>query len=94
MKLKVAASTTAIGVALLAGVAQAPADARPNPHLWDNCTHYNNKYPHGVGKNHAHDHTTGTPVRNFLHSTKKFRIAMNHNSGLDGDDDNIACEKA
>lgn len=31
---------------------------------------------HGVGKLHAHDHTTGTPVTNFYRSTRLYNIAM------------------
>jgi hypothetical protein len=70
-----------------------PASAQAAP--WhENCTKFNNKYPHGVGRNHAHDHTSGTPVTTFKHSTKLYRIAMNANSRLDGDQDGIACEKA
>jgi hypothetical protein len=62
--------------------------------MFDNCTNYNNVYTHGVGKRHAHDHTSGTPVRNFLHSNVKYRHAMAHNSDLDRDGDHIACESA
>ena len=47
-----------------------------------------------TARRHAHDHTTGTPVTNFLHSNRKYRIAMNHNRDLDRDRDHIACEKA
>jgi hypothetical protein len=60
---------------------------------YSNCTAYNKVYPHGVGKKHAHDHTTGTPVTTFKHSTKKYKKAMAHNSGLDRDKDKVACEK-
>jgi hypothetical protein len=62
--------------------------------LWDNCTNYNQKYPHGVGKRHAHDQTSGTPVTTFLRSNEKYRNAMTHNPDLDRDGDKIACEKA
>jgi hypothetical protein len=88
------ATSVAVTAAFVFAAAQSPSAAAPNPHLWDNCTHYNHKYPHGVGKRHAHDHTSGTPVTNFLHSTRKYRIAMRHNSDLDRDGDGIACEKA
>jgi hypothetical protein len=61
---------------------------------WKNCTAFNKVYPHGVGRTHAHDHTSGTPVTAFKHSTKLYNIAMSHNRGLDRDADGIACESA
>ena len=45
-------------------------------------------YPHGVGKPHAHDHTSGTPVTNFKHSKALYRA----NKSMDRDGDGIACE--
>ena len=45
-----------------------------------------------LGKAGAHDKTSGTPVTNFLHSTKQYNTAMNKNRGLDRDKDGIACE--
>jgi hypothetical protein len=60
---------------------------------WKNCAQVNKKYPHGVGKLHAHDKTKGTPVTTFRRSTRLYRIAMSNNSGLDRDKDGIACEK-
>lgn len=68
-------------------VAHHPASTR------ENCTATNQVYSHGIGKYHAHDKTSGTPVTNFLHSTKKCREAM-ANSDLARDKDRIACEKA
>ena len=61
--------------------------------VWKNCTTVNHRYPHGVGRRGAHDHTTGDPVTNFKRSNRLYRIAMNHNRGLDRDHDKIACEK-
>jgi hypothetical protein len=87
-----AASKGAAGAtvaALLVGTAP-PAEAGP----WANCTTVHHRYPHGVGRNHAHDHTSGTPVTNFKHSTRSYRIAMRHNRDLDRDRDGIACEQA
>jgi Excalibur calcium-binding domain len=63
------------------------------PAKWKNCTAVNARYPHGVGRNHAHDSTTGVPVTNFKHSTRLYKIAMHYNKGLDRDKDGIACEK-
>jgi hypothetical protein len=45
---------------------------------------------HGVGKRHARDHTSGTPVTNFKRSGKLYRA----NKASDRDKDGIACEKA
>ena len=62
--------------------------------IYTNCTALHTRWPHGVGRTHAHDHTSGTPVTTFKHSTRLYNRAMNHNSGLDGDKDGIACEEA
>ena len=76
---------------LTIGATTSPADASST---WKNCTNVHKKYPHGVGRRYAHDHvTSGTPVTNFKHSNRLYRIAMNHNKGLDRDNDKIACEK-
>jgi excalibur calcium-binding domain-containing protein len=82
-----------LSVSALSHAAQAAQPTRVTT-IWENCTTYNHQYAHGVGRAHAHDHTSGTPVRNFLHSTPKYNVAMNHNSDLDRDKDGIACEKA
>ncbi|MDQ1713358.1 MAG: hypothetical protein QOE45_2808, partial [Frankiaceae bacterium] len=44
-------------------------------------------------KRYAVDHTSGTPVTNFYHSTRRYRTAMSHNGDLDRDRDGIACEQ-
>jgi hypothetical protein len=84
----------AIGTALaVASLMLLPTSANAAP--WhENCTKFNHKYPHGVGKLHAHDHTSGTPVTTFKRSTRLYNAAMAANSRLDGDKDGIACEKA
>jgi Excalibur calcium-binding domain len=69
------------------------ADARP-PAPYTNCTVFNKKYPHGVGKLTARDKTSGDPVTAFKRSTLLYRRAMRYNAGLDRDKDGIACEKA
>jgi hypothetical protein len=57
---------------------------------YPNCKTLNKHYAHGVGKRHAHDHTTGKPpVTNFKRSRKLYR----QNRNLDRDGDHIACEK-
>ena len=60
--------------------------------IYRNCTALHTKWKHGVGKQYAHDHTSGVPVRNFYHSTYWYGVAQRHNSGLDRDKDGIACE--
>ncbi|WP_051247246.1 excalibur calcium-binding domain-containing protein [Nocardioides halotolerans] len=79
-------------VVALAPFAGAPAEASGG--IFDNCTAFNQKFPHGVGKKNAVDHTSGTPVTTFLRSNKKYATAMRKNDDLDRDGDKIACEKA
>jgi len=86
------AAAAALGLVVTA-LGATPAEAGATG-IYKNCTKLNHKYPHGVGKARAHDQTSGTPVRNFKHSTKLYKTAMNHNKGLDRDKDGIACEKA
>jgi len=72
-----------------------PAEAHDSPkhnRLFDNCTNFNKKYPHGVGRRGATDQ--GGDVTNFKRSTKIYKRAMRHNRDLDRDRDGIACEKA
>jgi hypothetical protein len=59
---------------------------------WKNCTSVHKTYPHGAGRLYAHDKTSGVPVTNFKRSNRLYRIAMEHNKGLDRDVDKIACE--
>jgi hypothetical protein len=65
------------------------------PRLYRNCTNYNKRYPHGVGRLLARDRVRGDtePVRNFKRSNRLYRIAMSWNRGLDRDGDKIAWEK-
>jgi hypothetical protein len=69
------------------------AGSYTGPALWKNCTNVHKRYPHGVGKLHAHDHTSGTPVTNFKRSTRLYKLAMRYNKRLDADKDGVACEK-
>jgi hypothetical protein len=77
---------------LAAGTAFAGIEAAPP--LYKNCTNLNNRYPHGLGRIGARDHTSATPVTTFKRSTKLYKLAMSYNRGLDHDKDGIACEKA
>jgi hypothetical protein len=94
---RIAAGLVAAGIGLTGIViAGSSADAATTvvAGRWTNCDHVHNYWPHGVGRRHAVDHTSGTPVTNFKHSNRLYRKAMNHNSGLDADKDKIACEAA
>jgi hypothetical protein len=83
----------------LALVLVAPAAAhKPNHPPDKNCTTFNKKYPHGVGKVGARDRNTNgrvltDPVTNFRRSNRIYAAAMAHIKGLDRDKDKIACEK-
>jgi Excalibur calcium-binding domain len=79
-----------VATLVAAGISMTPADAAAS---YTNCTALQASYPHGVGRAHAHDQTTGTSVTNFKHSTKKYKKAIDANASLDRDKDGIACEK-
>lgn len=87
---RVVVALAGLGLALC-GV-HSPASATGG--IFDNCTNFNEKFPHGVGKKNAVDHTSGTPVTTFVRSNKKYAAAINKNADLDRDGDKIACEKA
>ena len=69
------------------GVSQAASDT--GTITFKNCKALNARYPHGVGRFGARDHTTGTPVTNFRRSNRLYR----QNKARDRDQDGIACEK-
>lgn len=85
---------SASGVLLSGWAVDAPASNALTASRWTNCDHVHAFWPHGVGRRHAHDHTSGTPVTNFKRSNRLYRKAMMHNSRLDADGDKIACEQA
>ncbi len=65
------------------------------PALYSSCAHLNARYPHGVGRVEARDHSaSGDPVTSFKRSNALFAAAMSYNRGLDRDHDHVACEKA
>jgi hypothetical protein len=72
-----------------------PRAATAVPRLYDNCTNFNKRYRHGVGRRGARDRTKSgrNPVTNFLRSTLIFNRAMRWNRDLDRDRDGVACEK-
>jgi hypothetical protein len=87
------AFTALASAVALAGTVASSSEAA-TPALYKNCTNFNKKYPHGVGRLRAKDHTSGTPVTTFKRSTALYTIAMKYNRGLDRDKDGIACESA
>ena len=94
--LAVCASAAAV---LLPGPAGSAIDVSTTstraPALYKNCTNFNKRYPHGVGKVGARDRSkSGDPVTNFRRSNKIYRTAMSWNKGLDRDKDGVACEQA
>jgi hypothetical protein len=91
---RLGASIVTIAMTATVGGLAVPAAQAHSTGIHDNCTNLNKKWPHGVGRRNAHDKTSGTPLRNFYHNTKQYRLADNHNGTLDRDNDGIACEKA
>lgn len=93
--LAVPASAAIDGASAPSAEASAPSAEALIPRLWRNCTNYNKRYPHGVGRLLARDKVSAgsEPVRNFKRSNRIFAIAMSYNRGLDRDKDRIACEK-
>jgi hypothetical protein len=64
-----------------------PVQPAPNKTL-ANCTAMHRVYKHGVGRLHARDHTSGTPVTTFYRNNALY----NANARSDRDKDGIACE--
>jgi hypothetical protein len=89
-----AAGAMTLGGLTVVTVVDAHAAPAVSNYYFENCTNLHKKWPHGVGRRHAHDHTTGTPVTTFKRSNRLYRKAMNYKSGLDADKDKIACESA
>lgn len=85
-----AAAPEAQAVAPASATVMAPAAVK---YKFKNCTALRKVYKHGVGRSNARDHTSGTPVTNFKHSTKLYKKVVGYHSDLDRDKDGIACEK-
>jgi hypothetical protein len=79
------------GAIVVAVVFAAIAAANASSARFANCSALNKRYPHGVGRYGAHDHTASgrDPVTNF----KRSNVLYAANRGLDRDKDGIACEK-
>ena len=86
-KLFEAVVASAAAGTIVAGAASAPI-------LYSNCSHFNAKYPHGVGLADAHDHTKSgkNPVTTFVRNNGVYKLAMEYNDDVDRDKDHIACE--
>jgi hypothetical protein len=91
INLRRASAATALGVVVALSAPIGSVEAHTTG-LHDNCTNFNQKYPHGVGRRGAVDQ--GGNVTNFKRSNRIYRRAENHNGDLDRDNDKIACEKA
>jgi Excalibur calcium-binding domain len=91
---RAAAAVISAGAILSIATPFATAASSMIPYQWSNCSVVNQRYPHGVGRANAVDHTSGTPVTTFTHSTSLYNTAMRYHAGLDRDKDGIACEKA
>jgi hypothetical protein len=63
--------------------------------IHDNCTKFNQRYPHGVGLRGARDRVSGStaPVTTFKRANRIYWAAERHNGSLDRDNDRVACEK-
>jgi hypothetical protein len=81
-----------LALAPAAVVLTAPAAQAHDTGIHDNCTNFNQRFPHGVGRRGARDQ--GGNVTNFKRSNRIYNRAERHNSDLDRDNDGIACEKA
>ena len=84
-------TVSASGLILGGAVVATPAEAHTTG-IHDNCTKFNKRYPHGVGRRGAHDE--GGSVTTFKRSNKIYNRAERHNGDLDRDNDRIACEQA
>ena len=89
---------TLVTALLLGAVGAATTQGAAAPRSFKNCTAMHKVYPHGVGRRHAHDKTSGTPVTNFKRSNRlySYNDGKNRRAGehdLDRDNDGIACEK-
>jgi hypothetical protein len=95
MGFRLSALAVAAGAVVWGGGSLAGAAPARIPLLWSNCSHVNQRWPHGIGRFGAHDIVKGDtpPVTNFKRSNLLYRRAMSYNRGLDRDHDGIACEK-
>ena len=88
---RLSALALSIGLAAPVTVFLVPAEAHTTG-IHDNCTNFNRKYPHGVGRVGARDR--GGNVTTFKRSNRIYNAAERHNGDLDRDNDRVACEKA
>lgn len=81
------AAPASSGVVVRFAKVTSPSTGTAMPALYRNCTNFNKKYPHGVGRVGARDTVRpgNEPVTNFRRSNRIFGIVMNWNKGLDRD---------
>ena len=89
---RLSAAVASLGLVLGGAAVVTTAAEAHTTGIHDNCTKFNKKYPHGVGRRGAHD--KGGSVTNFKRSNRIYNAAERHNGDLDRDNDRIACEKA
>ena len=92
MNKRIGAAVAAFGLTLTFTAVALPAATAHDTGIHDNCTNFNRKFPHGVGRRGAHDQ--GGDVTSFKRSNRIYNRAERHNGDLDRDNDRIACEKA
>ena len=94
MNLRTKSAAALVIIGFIGSVATVTAAEAHTTGIHDNCTNFNEKFPHGAGRRDAKDKTSGTPVTSFKRSNRIYNRAVDHNSDLDRDNDKIACEKA
>lgn len=87
--LRLGSTFVATAAFAVAGLTAVPADAHTTG-IHDNCTNFNQRYPHGVGTRGAR----GWHQIHFLRNNRIYWLAEHHNPDLDRDNDHIACEQA
>ncbi len=86
---RIGSSVAAAALITVGGLSALPAQAHTTG-IHDNCTKFNNRYPHGVGTHSAR----GWHKIHFRRNNRIYWRAERHNGDLDRDNDRIACEKA
>jgi hypothetical protein len=87
--------TAVTTVALLFAAGAGPSHGAAKAKSYTNCTALHQAYAHAVGRQGAHDKTSGSPVTNFKVSNSLY-AANDGGPGdhdLDRDNDGVACEK-
>ena len=92
MNKRTGAAVAAFGLTVTLTGVVLPAATAHDTGIHDNCTNFNNKYPHGVGRRGAVDR--GGTSRTSSGATGSTAGQTTTTATLDRDNDKIACEKA